>query len=198
MRRRDDHKDGTLNPTRDDPQADDIRALALQLAAFTAALEQRGDQVVQQTRDAARHINEMAANAVATSERLTASALDQFRRATAVVVADGMRHPLEDAGRTMQVGTHAIESATHELTARVRMAGRALTVLAWKTFVASAVASLAVIGVALYMGWRTHQDLARTEWVGMINAAIANGKLAPCADEGLCVRSGNTWVRIDR
>ncbi|CAM5260427.1 hypothetical protein [Rhodanobacter lindaniclasticus] len=196
--RRDDHKDGTLNPTRDDSHADDIRALALQLAAFTAALEQRGDQVVQQTRDAARHINEMAASAVATSERLTASALDQFRQAAAAVVTDGMRHPLEDAGRTMQVGTHAIESATGELAARVRTVGKTLTTLAWKTFVASAIASLAVIGVALYLGWRTQQDLARAEWVGMINAAIANGKLAPCAGEGLCVRSGNTWVRIDR
>lgn len=187
-----------MNPAQDDPQADDIRALALQLAAFTAALEQRSDQVVQQTRDSARHINEMAASAAATSERLTAGALDQFRQAAAAAVADGMRQSLEDAGRTMQVGTHAIESATDELAARVRTVGKTLTVLAWKSFVASAIASLAVIGVALYLGWRTHQDLARAEWVGMINTAIANGKLAPCAGEGLCVRSGNKWVRIDR
>lgn len=187
-----------MNSEQNALQPDDIRALALQLAAFTAALEQRGDQVVQQTRDAALHINEMAASAAATSERLTIGALDQFRQAAAAAVADGMRLPLEDAGRTMQHGTHAIESATHELAVRVRTVGRALTALAWKSFVASAMASLAVIGVALYIGWRTHQDLARAEWVGMINAAIANGKLAPCAGEGLCVRSGSKWVRIDR
>ncbi|CAM5261538.1 hypothetical protein [Rhodanobacter lindaniclasticus] len=82
----------------------------------------------------------MAASAVATSERLTASALDQFRQAAAAVVTDGMRHPLEDAGRTI-VGTHAIESATGELAARVRTVGKTLTTLAWKTFVASAMAT---------------------------------------------------------
>jgi hypothetical protein len=64
--------------------------------------------------------------------------------------------------------------------------------------VASAVASLVVIGVAVYMGLRTHQDLIRAEWTGQINAAITNGKLSRCQDGGLCARADGKWVRLDR
>ena len=81
---------------------------------------------------------------------------------------------------------------------RVRNVGKALATSAWKAFVASALASVAVIGVAIYMGISTHRDIARAEWVGLINAAIANGKLAPCHDGGLCARAGKKWVRIDQ
>jgi hypothetical protein len=55
-----------------------------------------------------------------------------------------------------------------------------------------------VIGVVVYMGLRTHQDLIRAEWTGQINAAITNGKLARCGNGGLCARTGNTWVLLDQ
>lgn len=187
-----------MSPEQNTPESDDLRALALQLAAFTATLEQRGDHVVQQTREAAQHISEVARTAAASSERMSAGAIEQFRLAAAAAVSDGMRQPMEQAGRTMQEGTQAIRTATNELETRVRTVGRALTAHAWKSFVASALASLAVIGVALYMGLHTHQEIARSEWIGLINNAVANGKLAPCADEGLCARMGKKWVRIDR
>ena len=186
-----------MTPQQNAPQTDDIRVLALQLAAFTAALEQRGDHVVRQTHEAAQRINEVARTAVASSERMTADAIEQFRRAAADAVGEGLLRPMEDAGRTMRSGTQTIQAATNELEARVRTLGKTLTAHAWKTFVASALASVVVIGVAVYMGLRTHQDIARAEWVGLINAAVADGKVAPCADGGLCARMGKQWVRID-
>ena len=57
---------------------------------------------------------------------------------------------------------------------------------------------MTVIGVAVYMGMHTRQDIARAEWTGLINAAIANGKLTQCSDGGLCARAGRKWVRIDQ
>jgi hypothetical protein len=179
-------------------QTDDIRALALQLAALTAALEQRGDRVVQQTHEAAQRVGDVARAAAASSERITAGAIEQFRLAAAEAVGEGLRRPLEDAGRTMRSGTQTIQAATNELEARVRTLGKTLTAHAWKTFVASALASVAVIGVAVYMGLRAHRDIARADWVGLINTAVANGKLAPCANGGLCARMGKQWVRIDQ
>lgn len=179
------------------PQADDIRALALQLAAFTAALEQRGDHVVRQTHEAAQRVSDVARTAAASSEHMTADAIEQFRLAAADAVGEGLRRPLEDAGRTMRSGTQTIQAATNELEVRVRALGKTLTAHAWKTFVASALASVAVIGVAVCMGLRSHQEIARGEWVGLINAAVADGRLAPCADGGLCAHVGKQWVRID-
>ncbi len=187
-----------MNATQNELHPDDLRALALQLAAFTDLLEQRGQHAVQQTHEAAQQISQMAKAAVASSERITASALEQFRQTAASAVADGMRRPLEDAGRTMQQGTQNIHKATSELELRIRVIGKSLTAHAWKTFVASAFASLAVMGAAVYMGMRAHQDIARAEWAGLINSAIASGKLAPCSDGGLCARMDKKWVRIDR
>ncbi len=187
-----------MNPEQNNLQPDDLRALALQLAAFTDLLEQRGDHVIQQTREAALHIGQMAKSAAASSERMTAGAIEQFRQAAASVVSDGMRQPMEDAARTMQGSTQNILKATNELETRMRTAGRGLTATAWKAFVASALASVTVIGVAVYMGMHTRQDIARAEWTGLINAAIANGKLTQCSDGGLCARAGRKWVRIDQ
>src|SRR6185312_11066525 len=103
------------------------QAEAQQLAAFTAALEQRGDHVVRQTHEAAQRINEVARTAVASSERMTADAIEQFRRAAADAVGEGLRRPLEDAGRTMRSGTQTIQATTNELEARVRTLGKTLT-----------------------------------------------------------------------
>lgn len=187
-----------MNSEQNRLQPDDLRALALHLAAFTELLEQRGNHVVQQTLEAAQHLGQTAKHAAASSERMTAGAIEQFRQAAAGAVAEGMRRPMEEAGRTMRSGTQDIQKATSELEVRVRAVGKTLTAHAWKTFVASALASLAVVGVAVYMGMRTHQDIARAEWIGLINTAIANDKLAQCPDGGLCARMGKKWVRIDK
>jgi hypothetical protein len=72
------------------------------------------------------------------------------------------------------------------------------TVNVWKVFVASSVASLTAIAVAVYMGLQTHRDIVRSEWVTEINAAIAAGKLAPSADGGLCAYENKKWVRLDK
>lgn len=176
---------------------DDIKVLAVKLAAFTDLLEQRGNEVVRQTGQAAQAIDQSARNAAAKSEQLTAQAVGEFKRAAADVVAQGLRQPLEEAGRVMQAGTHNIQSATAELERRMTAIQKVHVANAWKTFIASAVASVVVIGAAIYIGVRTHQDMTRSEWVSQINTAIANGKLAACADGGLCAHVGKQWVRLD-
>jgi hypothetical protein len=68
---------------------------------------------------------------------------------------------------------------------------------AWKAFVASATASIVVIAAATCIGIRTHQDVVRSEWVGLINAAIASGNLAPCVEGGdLCAKVKDRWMRL--
>mgnify|MGYP001050392351 FL=1 len=178
-------------------QTEDLRALALQLAAFTGVLAQRGEQVVQETHDAVQRLDRAAHGLAGTSERLAASAIDHIRQAAASAVAGGLHQPLEGARYTMQDGTQQLQRALHELEERTCRLGKALSAHAWKTFVASAVASLAVIGVAIYMGVQAHRENVRAEWVDQINAAIANGRLARCADGGLCARAGSKWVRLD-
>jgi len=42
-------------------------------------------------------------------------------------------------------------------------------------------------------------ELTKAAWAAQINAAIAAGNLAPCADGGICARvDGKRWVRLDQ
>jgi F0F1-type ATP synthase membrane subunit b/b' len=188
-----------MHPDIDDPshaQTDELRTLALQLAAFTGVLEQRGQQVVQEVHDAAQRLQHEAHDLAGSSERLAAGVIEQIRHDAASTVASGLHQPLEDAGRAMQDGTQQLQQAIRELEERTRRLGKALSAHAWKTFVACAVASLAVIGVAVYVGLQAHRESVRAEWIGQINTAIANGELARCADGGVCARTGSKWVRL--
>lgn len=175
----------------------EIKALAVKLAAFTDLLEQRGDEAVRQTAQAAQSMEQSAQQASASVERLTSNAVAEFKRAAASMLAEGLRQPLEDAGQAMQAGTRNIQFATSTLERQMQTLQKVHTATAWKTFVASATASIVVIAAATYIGIRTHQDMVRSEWVGQINAAIANGKLAPCAEgSGLCAKVKNRWVQL--
>ena len=188
-----------MHPDIDDPnqaQMDELRTLALQLAAFTGVLEQRGQQVVQEVHDAAQRLQHEAHGLAGTSGRLATGAIDHIRQAATSALNSGLHQSLEHAGRTMQDGTQQIQRAIGELEERSRRLGKALSAHAWKTFVASAVASLAVIGVAICVGVQAHRESVRAEWIGQINAAIANGELARCADGGVCARTGGKWVRL--
>ena len=60
-------EEGILNLDQNNLQPDDLRALALHLAAFTELLEQRGNHVVQQTHEAAQHLSQTAQS----TERMT-------------------------------------------------------------------------------------------------------------------------------
>lgn len=176
---------------------DEIKALAVKLAAFTDLLEQRSDQAVRQTEQAAQSMVYSVQQASAAAARLTASAVAEFKRAAEGLLADGLRQPLEDAGRTMQAGARNLQSATSALERQMQALQKVHAANAWKAFVASATASIVVIAAATYIGIRTHQDMVRSEWVGVINAAVASGKLAPCAEGGgLCARVKDRWMRL--
>lgn len=67
---------------------------------------------------------------------------------------------------------------------------------AWKTFIASALGSLAVFAVAVYASWHARADIKRSGWVQQIDAAVESGHLTTCPEGGLCVQAGNKWVRV--
>lgn len=181
-----------------DQTTDQLKALAVQLSAFTDLLEQRAGQVLQQTMQSADALARTAQHAAGTSERMTTQALTAFKGAAGDAVAQGMRVPLEEAGRTLRDSTQGMERAVGELERRLRTSGKAYSAHAWKTFIASALASVVAIGAAVYMARDAHQEVSRAAWVGQINAAIANGTLAKCEGGGLCAHVGSRWVRLDQ
>jgi nitrogen fixation/metabolism regulation signal transduction histidine kinase len=171
---------------------------AVRLAALTKSLEQRSAQAAAQAQQAANTLQYTAQEAAKTSQRITTEALEQFRRTAASAATEGLRYPLQDAEKTLKNSIARMETAAETLEERMKAQRKMFTAYAWKTFIASAVAALAVIGVAVYMAQRAHQDITRSEWIGQINAAIANGKLTACPEGGVCAYVDKKLVRLDQ
>ena len=158
-------------------QAEDLRALALQLAAFTGVLEQRGEQVVQETHDAVQRLDRAAHGLAATSERLAASAIEHIRQAAATAVASGLRQPLEDAGRSMQDGTQQLQRAIRELEERTRRLGKALSAHAAELAVRAGregEVDGAIKNVSLLVNPEQYQLLMAAEKMGELDLSLRN------------------------
>jgi hypothetical protein len=69
---------------------------------------------------------------------------------------------------------------------------------AWKVFIASTLASLVMLGGSVYAIANARDEATNAHWVTGVSAVIAAGKLAPCADDGLCVYVNRQWVRLDQ
>lgn len=176
---------------------DELEALAVKLGVVAAGLMELGDRVAAETRVASHELRQAAQDAAAVSQRLTAQALEQFRHAGAELLGEALREPVRQAGLALQDSSARAEVAAAQLEARLRTAGRLNAVNAWRTFLASALASVAIIGVAVYAALQAHQDLTRSDWIGQINAAVAAGTLAPCpSGVGICALVDKRWATL--
>jgi hypothetical protein len=178
---------------------DDIKAMAVKLAMLVDSFETRGDKVVQQNVQAAETIRMAAQSVSQVAHEVSASAVEEFRHAAGATLSHGLREPLAQAEKHLESAMLDVRNAAADLQQRVSQAGRVHTATAWKAFIACAVGGLLVIGAAAYTVMRAHTEVANAAWTARINAAIAAGNLAPCADGGICARvDGKRWVRLDQ
>jgi hypothetical protein len=169
------------------------KALAVQLSAVIDVLEKRIDHATRQSLESTQALDQQFRRSLDTANALTREALEQFRQGAKLAVETGIRDAVDELDHTVRIGTSRVDHATAQLNQRMQQMGRFHTEHAWKTFVASALGSLAVISAALFASWHAHADIKRSEWVQDINMAIDSGRLATCPEGGLCALIGNKW-----
>lgn len=174
----------------------EVKALALQLCTAIEGLEKRIDHAARQSLQATQALDQQSRQMLETSGQLTQQAVTQIRQGAGQAIAEGVGDAMQNIERIMREGTKQFEQALVQLELRLQQVRQLNTSHAWKTLIASAVASLAVITVAVYASSHTHADIKRYEWVQQINAAVEAGHLAPCPEGGLCVQVNNKWVRV--
>jgi hypothetical protein len=174
----------------------EVKALAVQLSSVIDTLEMRIDHAARQSLQATQTLDQQSRQSLEAANGLVRQALDQFRAGAKQALAEGVRDAIHDIDQTMHSGADRLDQAVSQLDLRMQHMGCMNVSYAWKTFVASALGSLAVIGVAIYIAWQTHADIKRSEWIRQINAAVDAGQLAPCPEDGLCVKVDNKWVRL--
>lgn len=168
------------------------------IVLLVSAVEKRTKAADMANDRAVQHINQVSKDAANSAIEITELAVDKFKSVATGVVMEGLNAPMKDYDRSLQVRLEQMQKTITQLEMQCAKIRSANTFSAWKVFIASTVASLAVIGVAVYMGMKTHEDIQRSEWIGSINNAVANGKLVACPDGGICAMVKDKPVHLDR
>ena len=174
----------------------EVKALALQLSHAVDGLEKRIGHASRQSLQATQALDLQAKQSLDTMHKLVQQGVEQFRQGAQQAIAEGVRDAMQDIDQTLREGTSRLDRAVSQLDQRMQHVRRFNVSHAWKSFVASALGSLAVIAVAVYVAWQAHADVKRSEWVQQINAAVEAGQLTSCPEGGLCVQVNGKWVRL--
>lgn len=174
----------------------EVKALAVQLSSLVDTLEKRIDHAVRQSLQATQALDHQCRQSLETTGSLVQQALAQLRDGADQAITEGVRDAMQELDQAMRDGANRVEQATTQLDQRMQHMRRINTSHAWKAFVASAVGSLAVMAVAVYVARQAHTEVKRADWIQQINAVIDAGQLAPCPEGGLCVKVGSKWVRL--
>ena len=179
-------------------QTDDIKHWAVKLAAVTDSLETRGEKSVQAVAQSARSMEYAAQQAASSSAQITRQAVQAFKEEASTALAQGLDAPLAECNRKLQSSADALQEAVQRLQEQMQAMRKTHVATAWKAFIASAVTSVLVLGVAGYLLFTATREVKRSEWIGAINAAVANGKLVACQDGGICANVDRKLTRLDK
>jgi prefoldin subunit 5 len=177
---------------------DDIKQMAVKLAMLIDSFEKRGERVDQVVAQAAQAMMQASKNSEVVAERSTNLALQEFRQTAAMQLGQGLRQPVELANQAIQASMQQLHALINECEVLQRDVNRSHKRDAWKVFIASTLASLVVLSGSVYAIANAREESANAHWVSGVSDVIAAGKLAPCADDGLCVYVNNQWVRLDQ
>jgi hypothetical protein len=176
---------------------DDIKQMALKLSMLIDSFEKRGDRVEQIMAQAAQAITQASKNSEAVAERTTSQALKDFRQTAATQLGDGLRAPVEHASRTLQTSMHDLQAVVSTFVQQQGEAKKSRKRDAWKIFIASTLASAIMLGGSIYAIAKAREETTNARWISGVNAAVEEGKLAPCEDAGVCVYANKQWIRLD-
>lgn len=173
----------------------DVRSLAVKLAAVTDRIEKRLDAVARGTMHATQVMERQAQASLAASEQVSAG----VRRAAGDALQHGTTEAIDRFGGVVRASEVRLESAAERLERRMLTVGKWQVAFAWKAFVASAFGSFALMGVAGYVIWEARDAARATRWVKQVNAAQAAGRLGVCPSGGehVCAKVEKRWVRLD-
>lgn len=174
---------------------DDVKSLAVKLAAVTGRIEKRLDAVAKQTLQATQAMGHQAQQALSASARISA----ELRAAANEALDGGTASAIQRFGEVVRASEIRLEDAAARLESRMVSGGRLQSAFAWKAFIASTIGSIAVVGTAGYAIWEAQRSLGETRWVRQINAAQAAGRLSVCPGGGehVCAKVDKRWVRLD-
>jgi hypothetical protein len=125
-------------------------------------------------------------------------ATQDIQRITSHTLSNAMQKPIEDHNHDLKIMRDNLIRNANDVENHMQESVKKLKRIVWTAMGAFALAGVVVLGASTYAMMQATQKLKQADWVGNINTAVANGKLAVCADGGLCAVVNGKQVRLDK
>lgn len=165
------------------------------LLVITEQLEKRANQIDQRS-----HQAEQSLLRTEKSVQNNMSAVEsRIQKVTSATIGEAVKQPTQNFEYDIKSITNNLTKTANEIRDAQLSTGKWLKALTWKVLGALGLASVLVLGVAIYVFVASKQEIKRSDWIGGINAAIANGKLTTCSDGGgICAIVDKKQIRLDK
>jgi hypothetical protein len=174
-----------------------LKALAVRVAALTDALEDRSHQAVQAVSSSSERLDQTARHLSQNVQRVTAEATRLVGAEARAAVTQGMQQAVSQCAQALeQASSQAIQSA-QALQAQHEALQRARRGLVWRSGLGLLVGAVLATGASAYAFWKNTQAAQSAEFSAAIVRATQSGSLTQCGDV-LCVKAPRNAPRYPR
>ena len=172
------------------------------------SLEQKIDQLtnelillagkVEQRAKVSEHHVTKASQTLVQSGQVIGSATQDIQRITSNTLSSAFQKPVDELDHSLNIMRDNLIRNANDVERHMQESVAQLKRIVWLAIGAFALAGVVVVGASVYTTMQANQQIQKTEWIGNINAAIANGKLTACPDGGICVNIDKKQIRLDK
>ena len=172
------------------------------------SLEQKIDQLtkelillagkVEQRAKVSEHHVTKASQTLVQSGQVIGSATQDIQRITSNTLSSAFQKPVDELDHSLKIMRDNLIRNANDVERHMQESVAQLKRIVWLAIGAFALAGVVVVGASVYTTMQANQQIQKTEWIGNINAAIANGKLTACPDGGICVNIDKKQIRLDK
>jgi len=174
-----------------------LKSLALRLAALTDALDERSRQAVQVVNANGERLDQTARHLSQNVQRLTSEATRSVGAEAHAAVAQGMQQAVSQCAQALEQAARQATQSAQALQAQNEALHRAQRALVWRSALALLVGAVLATGASSYAFWKNTQAARSAEFSAAIHRATQAGTLTQCGD-ALCVKAPRNAPRYAR
>lgn len=167
--------------------AEQLKTLAIRLAALTDALEERSQQAVQSVSASGERLDQTARALGQNVQWQSAEAIRSMGAQAQAAVTQGMQAAFDRCAFELQQAADLATRSAQALQAQHEGVQRAQRGLLWRASLALLVGAALAAGVSGFLLWKSAQAAQSAEFSEAILRATQSGAITQC-DERLCVR----------
>lgn len=175
---------------------DDLKELAVKLAAIAEQLMQRSEQGVRRVEASGASLEQSAQQLHAGAEQFSRDALRTIGAQAQQVIAEHVGNASAQLSGQLQQGARAAEQAADALQTQRAQLNRAQNALVWKGLAALLIGSVLAIFGSGYFTWKSVQTIEQAHFDETILRAVQSGQLTACG-KLLCAKVGKRPQRYD-